>query len=194
VNARVLLVIILLIVLLAVVSVVMGVGRPAEPQDEQARRKQQRELQKEPPDYARLADRVLGWVSKDFDLEDLTVNGKVPTTRALPLELNQQVTLVVAKEAGAEANSCRTLKLVLTSPKASAPLPTVVEIHFTLHPPHPDLDDPETPPALPNPSLQPDPFTKRIDADKLKEYAIPVFPGGATITLKALRQCVVEMR
>lgn len=191
-GTRILIILVVLVVLLAIVALVIGASRPEPGTEREAVRRQ-------PPGYARLLDRAFGWMAPGFDLTDLTISGATLDGRRLILRADQEITLRVKPKPDADRNSCRSLTLALQMPTANGPTPMAVELEdITLNGPLPDEPEPFEPPEpgqlLPNARLEPDPITGRIDPRKFAECAIPVFRGGATIVLRAQRDCTIEIR
>jgi hypothetical protein len=191
-NTRVLIIIVIVIVALTVVSVVMGVNRD-EPKSQAEKDRERQQYQDNPPSFTTLLERGFGWLTPGFNFDDLTISGATLKDQRLTLDKDAEVTLTVRPLPNADKNDCRTLKLVLVSPKVTSATERVVSMQVTLRAPKPKMDSADDEPALPNPTVEPDAKTKQIDLEKLRSYAIPIFAGGATIQLTAERACVVEL-
>jgi hypothetical protein len=192
-STRILIVLVVIVVLLAVLAVVLGANR-------KGRESEEKDVKGGRTGMAPFLDRAFGWMAPRFDLADLSVQGATidREKRTLVLNADQKFTLTVKAKPDADVNSCRSLKLVLTTPKATIGGPAALMLtDITLRPPLPDPDEfepPDTGQLLPNNRLEPDPITNKIDPERVDECAIPVFRGGATIVLEAKRACTVEVR
>ncbi len=192
---RVLIVLVVIIILLAVVAVVLGANRKDKKQENA-------EVKGGKTGMAPFLDRAFGWMSPKFDLADLTVSGATlnQEKRTVSLSAEQQVTFTVKPKPGAGPNDCRSLTLALVSPKVTGPGAEVVKVvTATLNPPVPkDVKAPkEEKPLFPVPPPDKDDEVPDVKLDTPKKYdecAIAVFSGGATVVLKAMRTCTLEIR
>jgi hypothetical protein len=194
-GTRILIVLVVVIVLLAVLAIMLGANRT----DRSTEKRQAQEG--DPPAYVGLLAGAFAWMAPGgFDLEHVgKVEGAVldRTKRTLTFTAGQKAILTVVRDPQGDANSCRSLRLVLAQPAVKAPGPALVELSSDSRWSKPRPDDFETPDPgqiLPNPEVRKDRWSGRIDPAKYGECSIPVFKGGATIVLMPKHDCTVEIR
>lgn len=192
-GTRILIILVVIILLLAVLAVVLGANRKDAESEEN-------DVKGGKTGMAPLLERAFGWMSPEFDLRDLRIEGAKldEKTRTLVLKADQQVTITVKAKPADGPNDCRSLTLALASPKATGHTPEVVHlVSATLVQLPKDVEEPDDDEQfLPIPPPDKDDEAEvKIDMPKnFGECAIPVFRGGGTIVLKAVRACTLEIR
>lgn len=193
-STRILIILVVIIVLLAVVAIVLGANRKNAASEKD-------DVRSGKTGMAPFLDRAFGWMSPGFDLEDLRIEGATLDlkSRSLTLKADQQVTITVKPKPDDGPNDCRNLTLVLVTPKATGPTPEVLRlVSATLVPPLPDKvkapDGNKQFLPIPPPDDDEKPQVAVEAPKKPGECAIPVFRGGGTIVLKAIRACTFEIR
>lgn len=192
-GTRVLIVLVVIIVLLAVLAVVLGANRTDAKSEKD-------DVRSGKTGMAPFLDRAFGWLSPEFDLADLTITGATldKEKRTVSLKVDQEVTFKVKARPEDGPNDCRTLTVVLVTPTPTGHGPEVVQLMSAmLIPPLPkEVTAPDVGQFLPIPPPDKDeePEVKLDTPKKFGECAIPVFRGGGTIVLKAIRACTLEIR
>lgn len=192
-GTRILIILVVIIVLLAVLAVVLGANRKDAKSEKD-------DVKGGKTGMAPLLDRAFGWMSPEFDLADLTITGATldREKRTVSLKVDQEVTFKVKARPQDGPNDCRNLTLVMVTPPATGHAPEVVKlVSAMLVPPLPkDVKAPDAGQFLPIPPPDEDeePEVKIDTPKKFGECAIPVFRGGGTFVLKAIRACTLEIR
>lgn len=193
-GTRILIILVVIIVLLAVLAVVLGANRKDAKSEES-------DVKSGKTGMAPFLDRAFGWMSPEFDLRDLRIDGAQldEKKRTLVLKADQQVTITIKAKPGDGPNDCRTLTLALVVPEAKGHTPEVVHlVSATLAQLPKDVEEPDDDrqflPIPPPEKKEDEPEVKLDMPKKFGECAIPVFRGGGTIVLKAVRACTLEIR
>lgn len=192
-STRILIILVIIIVLLAVVAVVLGANRKDADSEKD-------DVKGGKTGMAPFLDRAFGWLSPEFDLQDLRIDGATldEKTRTLVLKADQQVTIIVKPKPDDGPNDCRSLTLALVAPKATGHAPEVLHlVSATLAKLPKDVEEPDDDKQflpIPPPDEDDDQEVKIDTPKKFGECAIPVFRGGGTIVFKAIRACTVEIR